>query len=120
MPRDRVIGPPTEHQVGHGCFAHGCPLPGVFSPSLTGGGPWFCRAHDGAKADRWPLITAGALERQKLFGLAGKMIASEPDSSVPRDTRKALEDRGIDLAAEITCRTAGSLLLMRLVKDCRL
>jgi hypothetical protein len=68
----------SEHR-GFGCVAHGCPLPGVFSDSTTGGGDWRCWAHDRAEdSSQWPFLTQGIKLNGWLFRLADKVAAAAP------------------------------------------
>ena len=43
---------PSAGMNGHGgCASTGCPMPGVFTDSLKGGGNWHCRWHEPYKTD---------------------------------------------------------------------
>ena len=62
-----------EKQIGHGCAAYGCPLPGCYSDSTQGGGTWRCFVHEGRATVAFDAITVEIKRRAPLFRLLGRM-----------------------------------------------
>lgn len=63
------------------CVAEGCPLPGTFNPDMRGK-HFFCRAHDGMNAIRWPAITESVRARPTGVEAAAD-LQNAPAASAP-------------------------------------
>lgn len=62
------------------CVADGCPLPGTYSPDMRGKN-FYCRAHDGMPATKWPWITERVQHRLKAFDAVYTMLNATPGSA---------------------------------------
>jgi hypothetical protein len=73
---DREEKPEERKSQGHGCCAHGCRLPGVFSDSTKASNEFRCWAHDRmVDGAYWGLLTKGIDENFWLFKVAEKVLA---------------------------------------------
>lgn len=80
-PRSRKPEPaaePVEDRDPLLCQAYGCPVPAGISPSITGGGRWYCRFHFGREPIEFDAITAELQSGETLRDEARRRALKSP------------------------------------------
>lgn len=116
--------PSHAHSDNSGCYAAGCPLPGTWSDSTKGDGPWFCYLHSSVKASRRDEVTGKIHENVWIYRLYERVMKSDPTqwTNVKQLSKQFCERRNEpDLAPKIDEKRTEyeRRLRMTLEKRCR-